>query len=814
MSREELEEQIKNMQGNEQSLNDEQSDEKPIAEFGSSGSDFKYNYEDALKNAGIDPSDVYDPMGILGKKYDNKDAKYELTYTYGGADGLSSDDNPITTYGIIKRKTREEPIPDQKNEQSLNDEQSDEKTIAEFGSSGSDFKYNYEDALKNAGIDPSDVYDPMGILGKKYDNKDAKYELTYTYGGADGQSSDDNPITTYRIIKRKTREEPIPDPKKEQNRMPVTSGLQIFRKVLNDAEMPEIENKHTLTSNPLVTVAPSGLMVASAVFLSTYNPILAIGGGVAGAIAGPFVTKVVDAITKRKKITRQIYDVISKLPDNELQLMISYLTEEQIINLKVNDVFLKALGNVLKKRADGNASEKSPKYVEGRQKLNEMGEKYRELQQKLQRGGLSEEEKASVEKELNECSERILQKRKELETLKNSAQRQYVEYKEVRRAARSKGYFTKHNIRGSVFAKKNPTSKEYLPAINEYADAEIPLLEAKAIENDKNATQEEKRLAAEKTVYGTNAMEDIEAKYTVERKIGKGKLFRISTGQFNFPKGIFRKVSDEPDRAVQDAIAILTIVAGTCAYIRTEKLQQRQYDDAMQELHRERNHSDTLSQELDNTIITANRNVKQYNSLAQKVTANNNRIQNLGNGIDLTAAGRQGAINKADGYEMLAMRQKFNGDLDRAQYAAVDRAIQTTFSNDLSNANQIKTVSDALEAMKVDPNIQSGTARLIPYFQKTGPANHANTYGNAAQTDNASAFNMVLDRLKDLISNGKITVGGPQNSIVRATGQPIRGNLPTKLFQNIALPIVMIANKYREKRVEKNETKEEGRGDR
>lgn len=494
--------------------------------------------------------------------------------------------------------------------------------------------------------------------------------------------------------------------------------------------------------------------------------------------------------------------------------MISYLTEEQIINLKVNDVFLKALGNVLKKRADGNASEKSPKYVEGRQKLNEMGEKYRELQQKLQRGGLSEEEKASVEKELNECSERILQKRKELETLKNSAQRQYVEYKEVRRAARSKGYFTKHNIRGSVFAKKNPTSKEYLPAINEYADAEIPLLEAKAIENDKNATQEEKRLAAEKTVYGTNAMEDIEAKYTVERKIGKGKLFRISTGQFNFPKGIFRKVSDEPDRAVQDAIAILTIVAGTCAYIRTEKLQQRQYDDAMQELHRERNHSDTLSQELDNTIITANRNIKQYNSLAQKVTANNNRIQNLGNGIDLTAAGRQGAINKADGYEMLAMRQKFNGDLNRAQYAAVDRAIQTTFSNDLSNANQIKTVSDALEAMKVDPNIQSGTARLIPYFQKTGPANHANTYGNAAQTDNASAFNMVLDRLKDLISNGKITVGGPQNSIVRATGQPIRGNLPTKLFQNIALPIVMIANKYREKRVEKNETKEEGRGDR
>lgn len=715
----------------------------------------------------------------------------------------------------MSREELEEQIKNmQGNEQSLNDEQSDEKPIAEFGSSGSDFKYNYEDALKNAGIDPSDVYDPMGILGKKYDNKDAKYELTYTYGGADGLSSDDNPITTYGIIKRKTREEPIPDPKKEQNRMPVTSGLQIFRKVLNDAEMPEIENKHTLTSNPLVTVAPSGLMVASAVFLSTYNPILAIGGGVAGAIAGPFVTKVVDAITKRKKITRQIEDVISKLPDNELQLMISYLTEEQIINLKVNDVFLKALGNVLKKRADGNASEKSPKYVEGRQKLNEMGEKYRELQQKLQRGGLSEEEKASVEKELNECSERILQKRKELETLKNSAQRQYVEYKEVRRAARSKGYFTKHNIRGSVFAKKNPTSKEYLPAINEYADAEIPLLEAKAIENDKNATQEEKRLAAEKTVYGTNAMEDIEAKYTVERKIGKGKLFRISTGQFNFPKGIFRKVSDEPDRAVQDAIAILTIVAGTCAYIRTEKLQQRQYDDAMQELHRERNHSDTLSQELDNTITTANRNVKQYNSLAQKVTANNNRIQNLGNGIDLTAAGRQGAINKADGYEMLAMRQKFNGDLDRAQYAAVDRAIQTTFSNDLSNANQIKTVSDALEAMKVDPNIQSGTARLIPYFQKTGPANHANTYGNAAQTDNASAFNMVLDRLKDLISNGKITVGGPQNSIVRATGQPIRGNLPTKLFQNIALPIVMIANKYREKRVEKNETKEEGRGDR
>ena len=126
----------------------------------------------------------------------------------------------------------------------------------------------------------------MGILGKKDDNKDAQYELTYTYGGADGLSSDDNPITTYRIIKRKTREEPIPDPKKEQNRMPVTSGLQIFRKVLNDAEMPEIENKHTLTSNPLVTVAPSGLMVASAVFLSTYNPILAIGGGVAGAIAG------------------------------------------------------------------------------------------------------------------------------------------------------------------------------------------------------------------------------------------------------------------------------------------------------------------------------------------------------------------------------------------------------------------------------------------------------------------------------------------------------------------------------------------------
>lgn len=103
----ELEEQISNMQENEENTNEE-----PIAEFEASGRiDFRNNYLNALQQANIDPSDVYDPMGIFGKKDDNKDAQYELTYTYGGADGLSSDDNPITTYRIIKRKTREEPEP-------------------------------------------------------------------------------------------------------------------------------------------------------------------------------------------------------------------------------------------------------------------------------------------------------------------------------------------------------------------------------------------------------------------------------------------------------------------------------------------------------------------------------------------------------------------------------------------------------------------------------------------------------------------------------------------------------------------------------
>ena len=79
-TKKELEEQISNMQENEENTNEE-----PIAEFEASGRiDFRNNYLNALQQANIDPSNVYDPHGITGEENKNEDAEYELSYGEGG----------------------------------------------------------------------------------------------------------------------------------------------------------------------------------------------------------------------------------------------------------------------------------------------------------------------------------------------------------------------------------------------------------------------------------------------------------------------------------------------------------------------------------------------------------------------------------------------------------------------------------------------------------------------------------------------------------------------------------------------------------
>ncbi len=94
----ELEEQISNMQENEENTNEE-----PIAEFEASGRiDFRNNYLNALQQANIDPSNVYDPHGITGEENKNEDAEYELSYGEGGAYG--SDDGAYNKYTITKKE--------------------------------------------------------------------------------------------------------------------------------------------------------------------------------------------------------------------------------------------------------------------------------------------------------------------------------------------------------------------------------------------------------------------------------------------------------------------------------------------------------------------------------------------------------------------------------------------------------------------------------------------------------------------------------------------------------------------------------------
>ena len=102
----ELGEQISNMQENEENTNEE-----PIAEFEASGRiDFRNNYLNALQQANIDPSNVYDPHGITGEENKNEDAEYELSYGEGGAYG--SDDGAYNKYTITKRKKIEKIIPE------------------------------------------------------------------------------------------------------------------------------------------------------------------------------------------------------------------------------------------------------------------------------------------------------------------------------------------------------------------------------------------------------------------------------------------------------------------------------------------------------------------------------------------------------------------------------------------------------------------------------------------------------------------------------------------------------------------------------
>jgi len=104
-----------------------------------------------------------------------------------------------------------------------NEENTNEEPIAEFEASGRiDFRNNYLNALQQANIDPSNVYDPHGITGEENKNEDAEYELSYGEGGAYG--SDDGAYNKYTITKRKKIEKIIPEPEPEPKKEPLMFG--------------------------------------------------------------------------------------------------------------------------------------------------------------------------------------------------------------------------------------------------------------------------------------------------------------------------------------------------------------------------------------------------------------------------------------------------------------------------------------------------------------------------------------------------------------------------------------------------------------
>lgn len=343
------------------------------------------------------------------------------------------------------------------------------------------------------------------------------------------------------LIEDKRKKIPLLEYNKD--RKPIRTGLQVLREEYN--KMPEITRKHTASERTKpITLALTLGTAAAAVLSGGVLPIvlgLSAGSALIGLGLKPFLKKV----TGQSKIENQIADQFRNLNEQDYKMLTDYLTEEKIVDLKLNAVVLHALNKV-----------NIEKTTEEKNKLDEtkvrLTRENIDLMEEFDDPNTTKERKSEIENIMRKNSleidsiqgytvqgtgEKVLGKaeiaERKLKDLKRGMERQTWNY---RGNVEDKGLLGRFS---NIFSHRNTSTKEYLPVLNEYADAEYEMLDKK--ENDNDIIASEK---ARKT------MEEIERDNS-----DKGFLGR-HVGVFNSRNGVMRIMSDVLDDTFKIAATV------------------------------------------------------------------------------------------------------------------------------------------------------------------------------------------------------------------------------------------------------------------
>lgn len=287
----------------------------------------------------------------------------------------------------------------------------------------------------------------------------------------------EEPIKPGMVMEKENEEGKVPP---RENNLPIKSGLQVYNQVLQ--EVGNIKGRKAIAAHD---------------FLNKFGLI-----GKLGAWG-------IRILTGRKKEIKRIEEILDDLPEEDLNLMMDdCLTKNNdsrpIIDYKVNDIFLRALGNKLERERTGQ----DPKLAEREQELKEALKEQREKLSKV----TSEEEKVNINKLINAISndkefihdKRIgLRRRKEL----------------VDQGRDLKSYDKKDNIKGGTRADRNPDNREEIKEL-----ASIEQIKLKA-ENEGDKT---------KAAIAKDKMEDYMGSKTIY-KFGLNGKIKASIGAFESP---------------------------------------------------------------------------------------------------------------------------------------------------------------------------------------------------------------------------------------------------------------------------------------
>ena len=323
----------------------------------------------------------------------------------------------------------------------------------------------------------------------------------------------------------------------------IRTGLQILREEYN--KMPEITRKHTASERTKPLTVALTLGTAAATVLSGGMLPLVLGLSAGSALIGLGLKPFLKKVTGQDKIERQIADQFRNLNDKDFKMLTDYLTEEKIVDLKLNAVVLHALNKV---NIEKTLSEKN-KLQEDKNRLTEENIK---LTEEFENPNTSRERKAEIEKIMQKNSKKIdsiqgytIQKtgekvpgkvevaERKLKDLKRGMERQTWNY---RGNVDDKGFFGRFS---NIFSHRNTSTKYYLPVLNEYADAEYEMLDKKENGNDIVSSEKARK-----------AMEDIEKDNSSRGFLGR------HVGVFNSRNGVMRIMSDVMD----DTFKIATTV--------------------------------------------------------------------------------------------------------------------------------------------------------------------------------------------------------------------------------------------------------------